>query len=311
MRVHRTAVTRSELLVVMAIIAVFAVLAVGVWKAYVRYFPKSARDDMAVPHVKPSFRISESSGETRPTNSGWTLAFRRRGVIDSSGYAVVGPSLQPWEPHASLEQISETWRQAGYKLIARFAGYMEHIRSSGDRGQLVALLMTKAMLFNYEGETNRAYEVLEEVRSLVEADYRAAHESLYTIIYLQGITALRRGENDNCIMCRGESSCILPIAPAAVHTKPEGSRLAIQHFTEYLWQFPRRSGRPLAAQPGPHDSGRISREGRSPVPRLAGSISKLGIRHRQVSRRQPPGACRSIQPGWRGDHERLRQRRLA
>ena len=61
---------------------------------------------------------------------------------------------------------------------------------------------------------------------------------LYRIIYFQGVTALRRGENDNCIMCRGESSCILPIAPAAVHTKPEGSRLAIRHFTEYLEQFP-------------------------------------------------------------------------
>ena len=39
-------------------------------------------------------------------------------------------------------------------------------------------------------------------------------------------------------MCRGESSCILPISPAAVHTNPTGSRLAIRHFTEYLEQFP-------------------------------------------------------------------------
>ena len=52
------------------------------------------------------------------------------------------------------------------------------------------------------------------------------------------MTALRRGETDNCIMCRGEKSCILPLAPAAVHTNPTGSRLAIRHFTEYLEQFP-------------------------------------------------------------------------
>ena len=39
-------------------------------------------------------------------------------------------------------------------------------------------------------------------------------------------------------MCRGESSCILPIAPAARHTKPEGSRQAIGYFTEYLRVFP-------------------------------------------------------------------------
>ena len=46
------------------------------------------------------------------------------------------------------------------------------------------------------------------------------------------------GENDNCIMCRGESSCILPISPAAVHGNPLGSTLAIRHFTAYLDQFP-------------------------------------------------------------------------
>ena len=62
--------------------------------------------------------------------------------------------------------------------------------------------------------------------------------ALATVIYVQGVTALRRGENENCIMCRGESSCILPISPAAVHTNPAGSRLAIEHFTEYLEQFP-------------------------------------------------------------------------
>src|SRR5262249_29230591 len=60
----------------------------------------------------------------------------------------------------------------------------------------------------------------------------------YSIIYFQGVTALRRGENDNCLDCRGESSCILPITPAAIHTNPQGSRLAIRHFTEYLERFP-------------------------------------------------------------------------
>ncbi len=49
---------------------------------------------------------------------------------------------------------------------------------------------------------------------------------------------MRLGETENCVMCRGESSCIIPIVSAAVHTNPTGSRLAIQHFTDYLNQFP-------------------------------------------------------------------------
>ena len=93
-------------------------------------------------------------------------------------------------------------------------------------------------------------------RSWVEKNDVAARGTLYTIIYYQGVLALRRGETENCVLCRGESSCILPIAPAAVHTNPAGSRLAIKHFTEYLERVSRRPGRPLAAEPGPHDPGR-------------------------------------------------------
>src|SRR5262249_8340769 len=107
-----------------------------------------------------------------------------------------------------------------------------------DLREIVSLLMTKAQALNYEGEPIRSYEVAQEARSVAETDDLVASEWLYTILYFQGVTALRRGENDNCIMCRGETSCILPISPAAVHTRPEGSRLAIVHFTECLRQFP-------------------------------------------------------------------------
>ncbi len=74
--------------------------------------------------------------------------------------------------------------------------------------------------------------------SLVELDDSLSEDWLYTIIYYQGLTALRIGETENCILCRGESSCIFPILPTAIHQIPHGSRLAIQHFNEYLRLFP-------------------------------------------------------------------------
>ncbi len=49
---------------------------------------------------------------------------------------------------------------------------------------------------------------------------------------------LRRGETENCLDCRGPSSCIFPIATEAVHQQPSGSRAAIGHFTAYLRQRP-------------------------------------------------------------------------
>ena len=35
-----------------------------------------------------------------------------------------------------------------------------------------------------------------------------------------------------------ETPCLLPIAASAVHAKPAGSRQAVEHFTEYLREFP-------------------------------------------------------------------------
>ena len=102
----------------------------------------------------------------------------------------------------------------------------------------IVLTLMKAGLFLYEGEPDRAANVLDEARTWLESHDAMAEQWLYTVIYFQGVTALRRGENDNCIECRGASSCILPIAPEAVHIKPAGSRLAIGHFTDYLERFP-------------------------------------------------------------------------
>ncbi|MGH7138661.1 MAG: hypothetical protein ACREHD_23190, partial [Pirellulales bacterium] len=99
-------------------------------------------------------------------------------------------------------------------------------------------LLGKAALANYEGEAERAYDILNQVRSEIESDSASSRELLYSVVFFHGVTALRRGENDNCILCRGESSCTLPISPAAVHVNPEGSRLAVKHFTEYLDRFP-------------------------------------------------------------------------
>jgi hypothetical protein len=163
-------------------------------------------------------------------------AYQPRRPLDTGGFFNVLAHLPPWKPDASLEEISNICRGLGYKNIEKIDRSLSDSHESDT--QRLTLLISKAILFNYEGEPNRAYEVLEQTRPWVENSRKLAEEGLYTLIYFQGVTALRRGETDNCIMCRGEKSCILPFAPAAIHTNPTGSRLAIRHFTEYLEQFP-------------------------------------------------------------------------
>ncbi len=165
-------------------------------------------------------------------------AFRPRGSLDTSGYGPMVATIPPWDPGTSLESIAGLWRQPGLQALKNLDAAIEKVGASIDPRMAMDLLMFKALLLNSEREPARAYAVLQEARSRVEQDPRMAEAMLYTLIYFQGVAAMRRGENENCVDCRGESSCILPIAPAAVHSNPSGSRQAIGHFTEYLEQFP-------------------------------------------------------------------------
>src|SRR5205823_4519304 len=99
------------------------------------------------------------------------------------------------------------------------------------------VLLKKASLLHSQGKATEAYQVLKDLEAEVRGS-AAEEDLLYTVIFYLGVTGLRMGENDNCVMCRGESACIFPVSPAAVHTNPTGSRLAVEHFTAYLKQFP-------------------------------------------------------------------------
>lgn len=163
-------------------------------------------------------------------------AYKSRPGIDSAGFWLLTSVVPPWSPDASLEEIRDTWSNAAPRAIAALEQQLE--QPGLPLRQRFALMHKKTLLLNSQGKTQDALAMLEQTRAIAESDAEIGREALYSIIYLQGVTSLRRGENDNCILCRGESSCILPISPAARHTRPEGSRAAIGYFLEYLEQFP-------------------------------------------------------------------------
>ena len=162
--------------------------------------------------------------------------FEPRARIDTSGFNSVVENHPRWKPDSTLEELSRIWNEVARRDLAEIDGALPN--TSMPASDRFTLLITKAMLLNYDGEPRRAYELLEQTRPWVLSEDSIVDKALYTLIYFEGVTALRRGETENCVMCRGESSCILPLAPAAVHTDQVGSRLAIQHFTEYLDRFP-------------------------------------------------------------------------
>ncbi|HEY2785198.1 MAG TPA: CRTAC1 family protein [Fimbriiglobus sp.] len=164
------------------------------------------------------------------------LNYQPQQNVDTAGYEAALSGLRPIKDPSSLESIRDAFADLDRLGIAE----IDKRLASNDLPveDKPGLFISKAGLFMYGGDPDAAYQVLQQARALVESSDRLAEKWLYSIVYFQGIAGMRRGETENCLECRGEGACILPIPPTAVHLKPTGSRLAIQHFTEYLEQFP-------------------------------------------------------------------------
>jgi hypothetical protein len=164
------------------------------------------------------------------------VPYEPRVAFDSSGSFMAFAGLEPWGASASLEAVARSWRAVAARSLQQmdeFAAPPELADRARSR-----VVFCKAMLAHFQGKPRQAYQILEQLRAEVQGNEALAREQLFSIIYYQGVTALRCAETENCLMCRGESACILPIAPAAVHTDPRGSRQAVGHFSEYLARFP-------------------------------------------------------------------------
>lgn len=147
------------------------------------------------------------------------------------------PVVTTWQPDASLAEISQCWDLGAERAMARIDNQLA--AGTSELSDEMALRVSKASCLLSAGKAEEASAVLGETRALLnQRTGRDRGWILSSLMYLQGVAGLRQGENDNCILCRGESSCIIPISASAVHQHPAGSRLAIQHFREYLAAFP-------------------------------------------------------------------------
>jgi len=107
-----------------------------------------------------------TSVHSSTTSPGRKIAYRPREVVDTVGFASVVGRMPPWAPDTSLEDMSRIWDRVGYRTIE------EIDRALADTTlpdlKRVVLLLSKATFFNFEGEPNRGYEILQQARSLAE-----------------------------------------------------------------------------------------------------------------------------------------------
>jgi hypothetical protein len=168
------------------------------------------------------------------------LSYQPRRDVDIFGFGFAISHLTVWKDPTSLDEIRQSFLDLAERNIARTDADLAH-GFPNEQDKFHGLVF-KSTMYLYDGNPKRAYETLTEARGLAEANSNLSEEWLYSVIFFQGVAGLRRGETENCLECRGAGACIFPLAPRAIHAKPEGSRLAIRHFTEYLEQFPDDQG---------------------------------------------------------------------
>jgi FG-GAP-like repeat/ASPIC and UnbV len=162
-------------------------------------------------------------------------------AFDDSGYATAVRFSKPISDPSSLAQIRDSVVGRGRRGIAyleeKLAGLPPGEPTTPSTAADIHLILGSLMM--HEG---RWAEASEQFARAQTAD--PARPPLYraNLGALRGVAALRRGEIENCVACCNESSCIFPLAAAAVHLRTAGSREAIEHFTRYLREEPEDLG---------------------------------------------------------------------
>lgn len=158
--------------------------------------------------------------------------------FDDSGYTYAKTFTSRVADPSSLEQLAASLRDRGHRGIGYLSMQLPRLDAE-DPYRSAQLRMLLGALHMYEGEFAEGARWFESARI---DDPRVPEPFRVNLHALLGIASLRRGETENCVACRTESSCIFPISPAAVHRKPSGSREAIRQFTAYLDRRPEDIG---------------------------------------------------------------------
>src|SRR5216684_8075107 len=164
-----------------------------------------------------STESSASSPARRDLLSPGSFSYRQPAGYDDGGYGVVSAYILPIRDRRSLEHIRDCYQGAGYRGVQAIQQELDRTHLAPQ--QRLGRLQNMARLYLFEGEFLKSAEVLKKARALIEADPEGLHQDLPSVLFLQGVAALRRGETENCIECSCESSCIFPIQPRAVHQK--------------------------------------------------------------------------------------------
>jgi len=99
------------------------------------------------------------------------------------------------------------------------------------------------VLYGFEllkaGASAEAMQVFDQIlRQARGMDIPGKERTLLEVLKLKALSALRLGEQENCILNHTTASCVIPVRPEGQHGKPAGSELALSLYREILTADP-------------------------------------------------------------------------
>lgn len=149
-----------------------------------------------------------------------------------------------------LKRLSELDRQSasvprhGEGRLESAKQEFEQARATGNLVGLLKSIHDMGREFTYAGKPDKGLEVLaysdivlSNVADQVPPGF--VHDFEVKFYLAKGIAALRKAEDENCVLCQDGEGCLFPIRGKGVHTKKEGSTLAVEYFQETLKRDPK------------------------------------------------------------------------
>lgn len=185
------------------------------------------------------------AGQERAVN--WERALetvaRYRAVLDISGLVEIDSRI-PAVDAEDLQALCEARREA--VKIARRNGEAE-LASLGEwndpitDGRRAAAHRYLGTIAIFGGDTETALRHFSEGRralaSYVE-EYPDLRERTLALIEALGVAAMRKGENENCLVNPSAERCLFPLRPGGHHHASAGAEAALGYFAEVLQAQP-------------------------------------------------------------------------
>ncbi len=138
-----------------------------------------------------------------------------------------------------LAAICKSKRQLIDSDLKRVRAAIAALPATAPADQVVRAYAEAISTLSFKGEMAAAIEVVEALVARLPAPPPGAARSHVDIMHqVLGILELRRGEVENCLDHHNREMCLFPLSEAARHSKDDGARRAVEHFTRYLARTP-------------------------------------------------------------------------